>query len=59
MAAQGYSLIVVGRRKPRLDALAAEFPAADIRTVVADLSSETGIAAVAALCRRETTHLTN
>ncbi|AHF74084.1 Oxidoreductase short chain dehydrogenase/reductase family [Candidatus Sodalis pierantonius str. SOPE] len=52
-AARGDPMIVVGRRQQRLDALAAEFPAVNIRPVVADLASAAGIAAVAELCRRE------
>lgn len=53
LAARGDPMIVVGRRQQRLDALAAEFPAVNIRPVVADLASAAGIAAVAELCRRE------
>ncbi|MGL9724478.1 SDR family NAD(P)-dependent oxidoreductase [Sodalis sp. (in: enterobacteria)] len=53
LAARGYPLIVVGRRQQRLDALATEFPAVNIRPVVADLACAAGIVAVAELCRRE------
>jgi short-subunit dehydrogenase len=53
LANQGHDLIVVGRRRERLDELSAEFPDNKIRTVVADLGTDTGVAAVAELCEQE------
>lgn len=53
LAADGYDLIVVGRRLDRLEALVAEFPNVDIRPLVADLGTDVGIDAVADICARE------
>lgn len=53
LAALGYDLIAVGRRRERLDALSAEFPDSEVRPVVADLGTDDGAAAVADLCGRE------
>lgn len=53
LGAQGYDLIVVGRRRERLDELVAEFPAITIRPLVADLGTDEGIAAVAEVCAKE------
>lgn len=50
LAALGYDLIVVGRRRDRLDALAASLPDAAVQVVEADLATTDGIAAVAELC---------
>lgn len=50
LAADGYDLIVVGRRKDRLDELAASLPDVDVRVVAADLSTDNGVDAVAELC---------
>ena len=44
LAADGYNLIVVGRRQERLDELAAQFPGVTIETVVADLGTDAGMA---------------
>ncbi|RII13840.1 putative oxidoreductase [Streptomyces sp. YIM 130001] len=52
-AADGYDLIVVGRRRDRLEEFAAAHPEADVRTVTADLSTEDGIDTVAAYCADE------
>jgi short-subunit dehydrogenase len=49
LAAQGYDLIVVGRRQDRLDGLAASLPGVEVQVVVADLSTDAGIDAVAEL----------
>jgi uncharacterized protein len=53
LAADGYDLIVVGRRRERLDALAASLPDVAVQVVVADLSIDDGIDAVAELCASE------
>src|SRR5262245_59107730 len=50
LAGDGYDLIVVGRRKDRLDELAASLPAVTTRMVVADLGTDSGIDMVAVLC---------
>jgi len=50
LAADGYDLIVVGRRTARLDEVAASLPDVDVQVVVADLSTDEGIDAVANLC---------
>ena len=50
LASDGYDLIVVGRRRERLEALAASLPDVAVRVVAADLSTDDGIDMVAALC---------
>jgi uncharacterized protein len=50
LAADGFDLIVVGRRHDRLHALAASLPGVSVQVVVADLSSDDGIDTVAELC---------
>jgi uncharacterized protein len=50
LARDGSGLIVVGRRRERLDALAAALPDVEVQVVVADLSADEGIDAVAELC---------
>lgn len=50
LAADGYDLIVVGRRRDRLDALAASLTDVAVQVVVADLSSDGGIDTVAGPC---------
>ncbi len=52
LAADGYDLIVVGRRKDRLDELAASLPDVAVQVVAADLSTDDGVDAVAQLCAR-------
>lgn len=52
LAKNGYSVIAVGRRQDRLDALAAEFPAGQVETLSADLSTAEGIKRVSELCRQ-------
>jgi len=49
LAADGYDLIVVGRRRDRLESLAAALPGVTVRVVVADLSTDEGIETVAEL----------
>ncbi|MHB9858441.1 SDR family NAD(P)-dependent oxidoreductase [Streptomyces sp. YIM S03343] len=53
LAADGYDLVIVGRRKDRLEEFAAAHPEADVRTVAADLSTTTGIGTVAGICASE------
>lgn len=53
LGAAGHDLIIVGRRRERLDAIAAAFPDAQVRAIVADLGTMAGIEAVAALCAQE------
>ena len=53
LANKGYNVIAVGRRQERLDALAAEFPAGQIRGVVADLSCAEGVNRIRELCHDE------
>lgn len=53
LAAEGYDLIVVGRRTRRLEALAASLRPADVTVVTADLGTDSGIDVVAELCERE------
>jgi uncharacterized protein len=50
LAADGYDLIAVGRRRDRLKQLTASLTDVKIRTLVADLSSDEGIDAVAEVC---------
>lgn len=50
LAADGSDLIVVGRRKDRLDELAASLPDVSVQVVAADLSTDDGIDTVADLC---------
>lgn len=53
LADEGYDLVVVGRRQERLEEFAAAHPEVKVRPVVADLSSEEGIDAVAQICATE------
>ncbi len=53
LAAEGYDLIVVGRRVDRLRALAQRLSDVTVRVVVADLSTDEGIDAVATICAGE------
>ncbi len=50
LAGDGHDLIVVGRRRERLEALAAALPGVAVRVVAADLSTDDGIDSVAELC---------
>ena len=49
----GHDLIVVGRRRERLDALVDELPQVKVRPLVADLATDEGVAAVAEICATE------
>ncbi|MEU3064002.1 SDR family NAD(P)-dependent oxidoreductase [Streptomyces subrutilus] len=53
LAGTGHDLIVVGRRKDRLEAFAADHPEVGVRILVADLSTDDGVDAVAAVCAAE------
>nr|BFD80879.1 SDR family NAD(P)-dependent oxidoreductase [Streptomyces sp. Xyl84] len=53
LAGDGHDVIAVGRRADRLAELAAGFPGDRVRPVVADLSTDDGVEAVAALCAGE------
>ena len=52
-AADGYDLIIVGRRQERLAEFVASHPEVTVRAVTADLSTEDGIDTVAAHCADE------
>jgi short-subunit dehydrogenase len=53
LGAAGYDLVAVGRRRDRLDELAAALPEVEVRSVVADLGTDAGVEAVAELCEAE------
>jgi uncharacterized protein len=53
LAGLGYDLILVGRRGERLTEFAAAHPEVAVRCVVADLSTDEGIDAVAEVCATE------
>lgn len=53
LAADGYSLIIVGRRHERLTEFAAAHPETEIHPVAADLSTDEGIDTVARICASE------
>ncbi len=48
-AADGHDLVVVGRRRERLDELAAALPGTEVQVVVADLATADGLDGVAAI----------
>jgi len=53
LGAAGYNLVVVGRRRDRLQELVAAFPGVEVRPLVADLGTDAGVEAVAEVCERE------
>ena len=53
LGAKGYDLLVAGRRRDRLDELVAALPDVQVRPLVADLGTDTGVAAVAEVCATE------
>jgi short-subunit dehydrogenase len=53
LAAEGYNLIVVGRRRERLEELVAAFPGVSVRPLIADLATDAGVQAVAEVCATE------
>ena len=53
LAADGYDLIIVGRREERLTEFTATHTKVNVRGVAADLSTEDGIDAVARICAEE------
>lgn len=53
LGADGYDLVVVGRRRARLEELAAALPNVRVQVVAADLSTDAGVEAVAEICARE------
>ncbi len=53
LGAEGYNLVVVGRRRDRLDDLVAALPDVTVRPMVADLATDTGVDAVADVCANE------
>ncbi|HXK25414.1 MAG TPA: SDR family NAD(P)-dependent oxidoreductase [Myxococcota bacterium] len=53
LGADGYDLVVVGRRRDRLEELVAALPSVDVRPLPADLGSDAGVAAVAHVCAGE------
>jgi short-subunit dehydrogenase len=50
LGAEGYDLVAVGRRRERLDQLAAALPEVEVRPLVADLGTDAGVEAVAEVC---------
>ena len=50
LAGEGYDLVAVGRRVDRLEALATSLTNVDVQPLVADLSTDEGVDAVAEVC---------
>ncbi|GLZ05773.1 short-chain dehydrogenase [Actinomadura sp. NBRC 104412] len=53
LAADGHDLVIVGRRKERLDELAASLSDVDVRPMAVDLATDEGVDAVAEVCATE------
>ena len=53
LGVDGHDLVVVGRRRDRLEELVAALPNVEVRPLVADLGTDAGIEAVADMCARE------
>jgi short-subunit dehydrogenase len=53
LGADGYNLVVVGRRRERLEDLVAALPNVSVRPLVADLATDAGVKAVAEVCAAE------
>jgi short-subunit dehydrogenase len=53
LGAAGYDLIVVGRRRERLEELVAALPEVQVRVLVADLGTDAGVEEVADVCASE------
>jgi len=53
LGADGYDLVVVGRRRDRLEELAVALPDVKVRHLVADLGTDAGVEVVADLCASE------
>ena len=53
LGADGYNLVVVGRRRDRLQELVTTLPGVEVRPFVADLGTDAGVEAVAEVCERE------
>jgi short-subunit dehydrogenase len=50
LAADGYDLVIAGRRKDRLEEFAASHPQAKVQLVAADLSTDAGVDTIAHVC---------
>ncbi len=53
LAADGYDLVIVGRRRERLEAFADSHPDVKVRFVAGDLSTDAGVDTVAEICAAE------
>ena len=53
LGTDGYNLVVVGRRRDRLEELVAALPRVRVRSLVADLGTDAGMKAVANVCASE------
>ena len=53
LGADGYNLVIVGRRRDRLEELVAALSDVEVRPLVADLGTDAGVEAVAEVCERE------
>jgi uncharacterized protein len=53
LGADGYNLVVVGRRRERLEELVSALPNVRVRPLVADLGTDAGVEVVAEVCARE------